>query len=82
MGFAYQRNLSQMQLCCWYIFMEFDKHDSAISAWCNITWWRHQMEKFSTLLLLCAGNSPVIGEFPPQRPVTRSFDVFFDLRVN
>ena len=27
-------------------------------------------------------NSPVSGEFPPQRPVTRSFDVFFDLRLN
>ena len=22
------------------------------------------------------------GEFPPQRPLTRSFDVFFDLRLN
>ena len=31
---------------------------------------------------LCAGNSPVPGEFPAQRPVTRSFDVFFDLRLN
>ena len=29
-----------------------------------------------------AGNSPVSGEFPAQRPVTRSFDVFFDLRPN
>ena len=28
------------------------------------------------------GNSPVTGEFPWQRPVTRSFDVFFDLRLN
>ena len=28
------------------------------------------------------GNSPVPGEFPTQRPVTRSFDVFFDLRPN
>ena len=28
---------------------------------------------------LCAGKSPVSGEFPTQRPVTRSFDVFFDL---
>ena len=37
------------------------------------------MEKFSALLALCAGNSPVSGEFPTQRPVTRSFDVFFDL---
>ena len=29
-----------------------------------------------------AGNSPVPGEFPTQRPVTRSFDVYFDLRLN
>ena len=47
-----------------------------------VSWWRHQMEKISALLALCAGNSPVSGEFPTQRPVTRSFDVFFDLRVN
>ena len=45
-------------------------------------WWRHQMETFSALLTLCAGNSPVTDEFPTQRPVTRSFDVFFDLRLN
>ena len=46
------------------------------------TWWRHQMETFSALLAICVGNSPVAGEFPVQRPVTRSFDVFFDLRLN
>ena len=40
------------------------------------------METFSALLALCAGNSPVNGEFPAQRPVTRSFDVLFDLRLN
>ena len=40
------------------------------------------METFSALLALCAGNSPVTGEFPSQRPVTWSFDVFFDLRLN
>ena len=40
------------------------------------------METFSALLALCAGNSPVTGEFPTQRPVTRSFDVFYDLRLN
>ena len=45
-------------------------------------WWRHQMETFSALLAICAGNSPVSGEFPVQRPVTRSFDIFFDLRLN
>ena len=48
----------------------------------HIAWWRHQMETFSALLAVCAGNSPVPGEFPSQRPVTRSFDVFFDLRLN
>ena len=46
------------------------------------TWWRHPMETFSTLLAICAENSPVPGEFPAQRPVTRGFDVFFDLRLN
>ena len=46
------------------------------------SWWRHQMGTFSALLAICAGNSPVPGEFPAQRPVTRSFDVFFDLRLN
>ena len=34
---------------------------------------------FSALLAICAGNP---GEFPTQRPVTRSFDVYFDLRPN
>ena len=46
------------------------------------SWWRHQMEIFSASLALCAGNSPVTGEFPSNKPVTRSFDVFFDLRLN
>ena len=45
------------------------------------TWWRHQMETSSALLAICAGNSPFTGEFP-QRPVTRSFGVFFGLRLN
>ena len=40
------------------------------------------METFSALLAICAGNSPVPGEFPTQRPVTRSCDVFFYLRLN
>ena len=47
-------------------------------------WWRHQMQTISALLSICAGNSPVpvTGEFPAQRPVTRSFDVFFHLCLN
>ena len=33
------------------------------------------METFSALLAICAGNSPVTGEFPAQSLVTQSFDV-------
>ena len=44
--------------------------------------WHHQMEAFSASMAFCAGNSPVTGEFPSQRPVTRSFDAFYDLRRN
>ena len=40
------------------------------------------METFSALLAICVGSSPVTGEFSAQLPVTRSFDVFFDLRLN
>ena len=56
----------------------------AKDQWITISspWWRHQMEIFSALLAICAGNSRVPGEFPTQRPVTRSFDVYFDLRPN
>ena len=39
------------------------------------------METFSALLAICAGNSPVTGEFAAQMPVTHSFDIFFDLRL-
>ena len=46
------------------------------------SWWCHQMETFSVLLAFCAGNLPVISEFPTQRPVMQSFGVFFDLRLN
>ena len=35
-------------------------------------WWRHQMKTFVW----------VSGEFPSQRPMTRSFDVFIDLYLN
>ena len=40
------------------------------------------METFSALLALCEGNPLVTGGFPSQRPVTRSFEVFFDARLN
>ena len=53
----------------------------ATPVYTSFSWRRHQMETFPALLAICAGNSPVTGEFAAQRPVTQSFDVFFDLRL-
>ena len=64
----------QSEHCEWYHSIEYE---SSLGA----SWWRHQMETFFALLALCAGNSPVPGEFPAHRPVTRSFDVFFDMSL-
>ena len=50
--------------------------------WRPMTWWRHQKETFSALLAICVRNSMVTGEFPAQRPVMWTFDVFNDLRLN
>ena len=76
---------------CWFSsFMSCALHGSNMTglwglrcvAAIRYPWWRHQMETFSALLAICAGNSPVPGEFPTQRPVTWSFDIVFDLRPN
>ena len=56
--------------------------DTSRNSYYASPWWRHHMETFSALLFLGAGNSPVSGEFPAERPVTRSCGVFFDLRLN
>ena len=41
-----------------------------VHPWRHFMGSRHQMETFSALLAICAGNSPGTGEFPTQRPVT------------
>ena len=47
------------------------------------SWWRHQIETFSALLVICAGNSPVPVNSPQKGQWrTRSFHVFFNLRLN
>ena len=62
-------------LSVWTVFLNNDmlllQHDDVIK-------WKY----FSALLAICAGNSPVPGEFPAQRAVTRSFDALFDLHPN
>ena len=40
-------------------------------------WWSHQMETFSLLLALCAGNSLMTCEFPSQWPVIQMFSLIF-----
>ena len=65
---------SEVNMMNWRQFITWTSDDQS--------WWRHQMETFFSLLALCAGNFPVTGKFPAQRPVTRSFDAFFDLRLN
>ena len=71
--------LQTNQIACWNIQSNWHWFQHGLRC---IAWWRHQMETFSALLAICAGNSPVTGEVPAQRPATRSFDVFFDLRLN
>ena len=77
---------------CWFvtIWLWLDPKPFSLSlhAFLDIAWilflyddvikWKH----FSALLALCVGNSPVTAEFPIQRPVTRSFYIFFDQRLN
>ena len=65
-------NVSKLLWLLWELWIRFGK---SLAKDPQYTWWRHQMETFSALLAICAGNSPVTGEFPAQRPVTRSFDI-------
>ena len=58
-------------------------HNEPMELWCrschdDVMKWK----LFCASLAICAGNWPVPVEFPTQRPVTQSFDVFFDLRLN
>ena len=64
------------------LYVNSDIIPRIVARLCGISLWRHQMETFSALLAICAGNAQVPGEFPTQRPVTWIFDVFFDLRLN
>ena len=79
-------NAMWTQLFSFQIIHELANMLVSVRAACSYghryTWWRHQRETFSALLAICAGNSPVPGEFSAQRPVTRSFDVLFDPGLN
>ena len=56
----------------WYaLYILLSSHDVVIMC-----------KHFSALLALCAENSPVTGEFPSQRPVTRGCDLHPNKRPN
>ena len=64
----YQCHVIQTQNC---VFASPITHDDVIK-------WKHYPRYWPSV----RRNSPVTDEFPTQRPVTRSFDVFFDLCLN
>ena len=57
---------------CWWFGVDIALPES---------WGRHQMETFSALLAFCKGNHQSRW-IPLKKSVTRSFDVFFDMRLN
>ena len=76
--------LNKESSCWWYETPSSSCYvtDNHVFLWSPHAWWRHEIETFPALLAICAGSSPVPGEFPAQKPVTRSSDIFFDLRLN
>ena len=61
---------------------KIDRYQTPTKAWQRESIMTSLSGNISALLALCKGNPPVTGGFPSQRPVTRSFDVFFDLCLN
>ena len=81
-----------LELLVWYhhSFQRYIPHRQPCGFLHILAWWElshHRMMTSSKWNIfrvtgpLC-GKSPVTGEFPAQRPVTRSFDIFFDPRLN
>ena len=62
LGLCCCQSWSCIFIVCWWLramwYMVYEVTDNIIRSW-----WRHQMETFSALLVICAGNSPVTGEF-------------------
>ena len=55
------------------------RHTFMLLVWLTTAGRRHLMETFFKLLPLCERNPPVTDALPSQRPVTRSFGVYFDI---
>ena len=59
-----------------------DNHRSRHGWHFAFSWWRHQMDTFSALLVLCEGNPQSPVDSPHKGQWRQGFDVFFDLRLN
>ena len=82
-------------MCLWFIFASKNTVWLTFPC-CSISWIHCFPVNFETgLRMMTSSNGNIFrvtgplcgeftgpGEFPTQRPVTRSFDVFFDLRLN
>ena len=68
---------------CWQMYAKPPNLENVYKVVLTVTpWWRHQMEAFAALLALFCWEFTGHWWFPSQRPVTCSFDVFFDLCLN
>ena len=72
----------QVSNCCQGIIMRHDKANTYWSDGMNRMKTSSNRNIFRIAGPLCGEFSPVTVEFPWQGPVTRSFDVFFDLCLN
>ena len=72
---SHANGVAVVQCCRWSWRHDVDKLKH---LW--IAWWRYQMESFSALLSICERNPLVTCGFSSQRPVTRSCDIFSDVR--
>ena len=76
---------------CWELVIQDCQHTQPIVY--ALIWFR--LQPANTFYMMTSSNGNIFrvtgplcgeftgpGEFPTQRPVTRSFDVFFDLRLN
>ena len=64
----------------WYIMNEWREYTNFLAKW-PMKMMTSSKGNIFRVTGLCVGNSPVTGEFPSRRPVTHSFDVFFDLHL-
>ena len=82
-SFSYKPSALVTKLWEWYTSKLITRDTGSVGwTFLFVKWWRYEMKTFFALLAVCAGKSPVTGEFPAHRPVKRSFDGFLDLRLN